>query len=117
MDRARYPASATDSSREEEARTRRALLHMLEDLQREQALIREARRSWVETVDALGDPLMVHDAQMRVVRCNGAYAERAGMKFADILGRPYWDCFPKGPGPLPNCLLQIEAGAKGVHET
>ena len=116
MDRARDPLAAA-AGQAEEARTRRALLHMLEDLRREQASVSEARRSWVDTVDALGDPLMVHDAQLRVVRCNGAYAERAGMKLADILGRPYWQCFPKGPGPLPACLLPIEAGASSTHDT
>jgi PAS domain S-box-containing protein/putative nucleotidyltransferase with HDIG domain len=87
----------------EERRTRQALLHMLEDLQREREQIRNARREWVETVDSVEDPIMVHDAQFLVTRCNRAYAERAGMSFAEIIGKPYWQCFPKGAGPLPGC--------------
>jgi len=108
---------AAHAAESEEARTRRALLHMLEDLQREREAIRKARLDWMQTVDALGDPVMVHDAELRVVRCNRAYAEHAGMAFAKILGRPYWQCFPKRAGPLDACLLPIEAGAQGIHET
>jgi PAS domain S-box-containing protein/putative nucleotidyltransferase with HDIG domain len=87
----------------EEARTRRALLHMLEDLQRDRELIVRARREWVETVDSVRDPIMVHDAQFRITRCNRAYAERAGVPFPQIIGRLYWECFPRGAGPLPGC--------------
>jgi PAS domain S-box-containing protein len=108
---------AAHAAETEEVRTRRALLHMLEDLQREQEAIRKARHDWIETVDALGDLVMVHDAELRVVRCNRAYAAHAGMAFAEILGRPYWQCFPKRSSPLEACLLPIEAGARGVHET
>ena len=119
MDRAPDPVvRAREAERaEEDARTRRALLHMLEDLQREQASLRQARHDWLGTVDAISDPMMVHDAELRVVRCNRAYAARAGMAFTEILGRPYWECFPKRSGPLEACLLQSETGASGAHET
>ena len=118
MDRAHDPLVLEHEAEQvEEARTRRALLHMLEDLQREQAAVRKAHRHWVETFDAISDPMMVHDAELRVVRCNSAYATRAGMEFAQILGRPYWECFPKRSGPLEACRLPLAAGAKDAHET
>jgi putative nucleotidyltransferase with HDIG domain len=63
----------------------------------------QVRGEWLDTVDAIRDPLMVHDEELRVVRCNRAYAKRAGKSFAEILGRPYWQAFPKGTGPLAQC--------------
>jgi PAS domain S-box-containing protein len=87
----------------EAARARRALLNILEDVQKERALADTARRQWIKTVDALSDPLLVHDAGYRVVRCNRAYAARAGMEIPAILGRPYWECFPRATGPAPAC--------------
>lgn len=87
----------------DEARTRRAMLHILEDLQRERNAIQDAHREWINTVDAVRDPLMVHDGNCKVVRANRAYAERAGMDYAAMIGRPYWECFPRRAGPLPGC--------------
>lgn len=79
----------------EEARTRRALLHMLEDLQREHGVVLQAKQHWLDTVDAIDAPLLVHDEEFRVVRANRAYATQAGMGFEEIIGRPYWECFPR----------------------
>ncbi len=79
----------------EETRTRRALLHMLEDLQRERDAIQQARRRWLDTVDAVDSPLLVHDEEFRIVRANRAYAARAGMSFQELIGRPYGECFPR----------------------
>jgi PAS domain S-box-containing protein len=111
------PLQEQISAAADETRTRRALLYMLEDLQRERIVIGQARRDWIDTVDAIADPLMVLDAELRVVRCNSAYVERARMDFAEILGRPYWECFPKRSGPLEACPPQLAAGAKDAHET
>jgi HD-GYP domain-containing protein (c-di-GMP phosphodiesterase class II) len=69
-------------------------------LQRDRDAAGVARRNWLETVDALRDPLMVHDAAGRVVRANRAYAQRAGMDYQALIGRRYWECFPKRAGPL-----------------
>lgn len=88
---------------DEQARTRRAMLHILEDLQRERDALRGARTEWIATVDAVRHPLMVHDAAGRIVRANRAYAEHAGMPFPELVGRRYWECFPKGEGPLEGC--------------
>lgn len=92
---------ATAQASELEATTRRAMLHMLEDLQQERDAIRAAHQEWINTVDSVRDPLMVHDEKGCVLRANQAYAERAGMTFKEILRRPYWECFPKRDGPLP----------------
>ena len=95
---------------DDEARTRRAMLHMLEDLQRDREVIRRAREKWVDTVDAIAIPLMVHDTEFRIVRANKAYAALAGADFPEIIGKVYWTCFPRIGGPLPGCRSAIEAG-------
>jgi PAS domain S-box-containing protein len=102
----------------EEARTRRALLHMLEDLQRDRAVIQRARQKWTDTVDAIADPLMVHDVDFRIVRANKAYARLAGIAIGDLPGRLYWECFPHRRGPLPGCaraVAHVAAGRPRAH--
>src|SRR5579859_1717787 len=94
----------------EETRQRRALLHMLEDLQRERDAASEARRQWLDTVDAVSHPLMVHDTELRVVRANRAYADAAGMELRDIIGRPYWECFPRQQGALEAEEFTLDSG-------
>ncbi|MEO8159521.1 MAG: PAS domain S-box protein, partial [Betaproteobacteria bacterium] len=101
---------------DEEDRTRRALLHMLEDLQRERDLILAAKHQWLDTVDAVADLLMVHDAEFRIVRANKAYAALAGVDFPEIIGRPYWECFPRGDGPLAGCVGGACAASAGHRE-
>jgi PAS domain S-box-containing protein len=77
------------------------MLHVLEDLQRERDALRVVRREWVNTVDAVRDPMMVHDAEGRIVRANRAYAERAGMTFKELVGRRYGECFPRRANAQP----------------
>jgi len=116
VDRVRDPlVVAPGEDQAEEARTRGALLHMLEELQRDRELIRRAHRHWVETFDSVRDPMMVHDAQHRVVRCNRAYAALAGLDIREIIGKPYWRMFPKLGGPLPGCR-HVTAGPETTVE-
>ncbi|MBI4292936.1 MAG: PAS domain-containing protein [Betaproteobacteria bacterium] len=112
----RASLDASDATLDTEARTRRALLHMLEDLDRERQTLSLARRQWIDTVDSVSDPMMVHDDQFRVVRANRAYAERAGMPFKDIVGRLYWECFPKRAGPLPKCRANMAERAEAESQ-
>jgi PAS domain S-box-containing protein/putative nucleotidyltransferase with HDIG domain len=83
----------------DERKTRQAMLHMLEDLQRERNEIRSARERWLQTVDALDTPLVVVDAQLRVVRANRAYADKAGLGVREVNGKPYLECFPRLADP------------------
>lgn len=93
---------------QEQDRNRAALLHLLEDNEREHALAEQSRREWVAVFDSIRDPVFVHDTDYRIVRANRAYAERTGSDIADILGKPYWEVFPKQGGPLPHCQIAAE---------
>ncbi len=91
---------------------RRALLALLEDLEAGRQKIEQAQREWNAAFDAVIDPIFLHDRDFRVVRANRAYAARAGLPFKEILGRPYWEVFPKGTGPLTACRHVIEGAVE-----
>ena len=49
------------------------------------------------------------------MRANRAYQQRAGIPFDEIIGRPYFEVFPKADGPLPGCLKALQ-GHDGEEE-
>ncbi|MDQ6960076.1 MAG: GAF domain-containing protein, partial [Mariprofundaceae bacterium] len=79
----------------EAERTRQTTLFMLEDLNESKDRIEQAKREWVQTFDAVTDPIFLYDADGNITRTNKAYAEKAGMAFKDMIGKPYWQVFPK----------------------
>jgi putative nucleotidyltransferase with HDIG domain len=79
-------------------------LQLLAELDRAHGQLRDGRHQWMETVDAISDPLMVHDPEGRIVRANKAYAALAGLGFPALLGHKYWECFPRRGEPLRGCL-------------
>ncbi len=84
-----------------------ALLFMLEDLETARKKIEQAHQEWIAALDVVDDPIFLHDKQFRVLRCNKAYQQRAGMPFKQIIGQPYYEVFPKNYGPLPSCLRAL----------
>jgi diguanylate cyclase (GGDEF)-like protein/PAS domain S-box-containing protein len=58
---------------------------------------------WRYIFDALEGPAFLHDERFRVMLANRAYCAAAGMIESEVLGRPYWEAFPPGAGPLPGC--------------
>ncbi len=68
---------------------------------------------WRHIFDAIEDPAFVHDAQFRVLSANLAYCHEAGVSEVDILGKPYWEVFPLGTGPLPGCNDSISGKVDG----
>ncbi|MHB1115772.1 HD domain-containing phosphohydrolase [Sideroxydans sp.] len=78
--------------------------------------IEQVRQEWMAALDAIDDPVFVHDKEFRILRANRAYQQRTGLPFKGFIGRPYYEVFPKAPGPLPGCLHALEAGADGEEE-
>lgn len=58
-------------------------------------------KDWGEIIDAIRDPIFMHDKEFRIIRANRAYASKAGMDTPQIIGKPYWQVFPRQDGPLP----------------
>jgi PAS domain S-box-containing protein/putative nucleotidyltransferase with HDIG domain len=72
---------------------------------------------WRYIFDAVEDPVFLHDAQFRVLLANRAYCLAAGMTEAEAQGKPYWEVFPRGAGPLPGCKeAEFGTGHTGSHE-
>ncbi len=72
-------------------------------LQENYHAIERAKYEWEKTFDSISDPMFIHDTDCRIIRCNWAYAEVAGLSYAEILNRPYYDIFPRQDGPLQAC--------------
>lgn len=62
--------------------------------------IKLAQRDWQATSDSTPDLLFMHDKSGRIIRANPAYAERAGMTVQSVVGKLYWEVFPKTGLPL-----------------
>ncbi len=90
--------------------------HLADRVRERTAELEESRRQlarisqdWNDAFDAIGDPIFIHDAAMRVVRANPAYCDRAGMTLDQVIGRIYFELFPKLNGPMPACRNFPEA--------
>ncbi|MDD5384135.1 MAG: PAS domain S-box protein [Gallionella sp.] len=88
--------------------SRSALLFMLEDLEAGRKKIEQAHQEWMAALDVVNDPIFLHDKEFRILRCNKAYQQRAGVPFEQIIGQPYYAIFPKADTPLPCCLHAME---------
>ncbi|MBK7415331.1 MAG: PAS domain S-box protein [Dechloromonas sp.] len=71
---------------------------------------------WRLTCDAISDPIFLHDAEFRVLLANRAYFLAAGRCEPQALGLPYWQVFPRGDGPLPECQLALTMGSSHSQE-
>ncbi|MCR4331384.1 MAG: PAS domain S-box protein [Sulfuricaulis sp.] len=87
--------------------SRSTLATLLRDLETKEGRIEHIHQSWVAVFDAIVDPIFMHDRQGHIVRANRAYAELAGMDIKDVIGRLYWQVFPRREGPLANCSLTL----------
>jgi PAS domain S-box-containing protein len=70
--------------------------------------LQQAQLEWRTAFDAVHDAMFIHDAEFHIMRANLAYAELAGMNIMDIIGKLYWEVFPKTGGPLPQCKTTRE---------
>ena len=89
--------------REDIESIRKAMLSLLEDLNKSAAIIKKGEKEWEITFDAIADPIFIHDKDFRIIRVNKAYAEASGMPFKEIIGKPYYTVFPKMEGPCKVC--------------
>ena len=87
---------------------RSALLFMLEDLDAERKKIEQAHQELSASMDAMRDPIFMHDQDCRVMRSNRAYAEHAGMSVRDVIGKPYYEVFPRLDGPMAHCRKALQ---------
>jgi PAS domain S-box-containing protein len=70
--------------------------------------LEQAHQEWLAALDAIEDPIFLHDRDFRILRCNRAYQQCAGIPFKQIIGQPYYEVFPKTHAPLPDCGQALE---------
>jgi len=80
-----HPVNATEL-----VATVRALLRSREA----EVVVRAAARDWTTTFDRIGDAVCLTGPDGRVVRCNAAFANLVGRRYADIIGRPLAEVIP-----------------------
>jgi PAS domain S-box-containing protein len=78
--------------------------------------IRQAHHEWLAALDTIQDPIFLHDAEFKVTRSNRAYADLAGLSVKEVIGRLYYELFPKRSGPLSLCVRLAETGGSGEEE-
>jgi PAS domain S-box-containing protein len=78
------------------------------DLEERHRKLERISKDWNDAFDAIGDPIFIHDTDMRIVRANPAYCRRAGHTLEEMSGHPYYRFFPRLEGPLPSCLVKHE---------
>lgn len=66
-------------------------------------------KEWMRVLDVVNDPIFVHDKEFRIVRCNKAYQQHAGIPLKQIIGQTYFEVFPKMQTSLPGCSAAIES--------
>ena len=72
------------------------------------AAIARTAEQWQSAIDAIQDPIFIHDPEFRIVRANKAYAREAGLPIQEVVGKFYWEVFPRLSGPLPGCEYSQE---------
>jgi len=78
--------------------------------------IETALSEWVAALDTVDELIFMHDSDGRILRANRAYATRAGIEVKQMMGKFYWEVFPKMPGPSPLCPTAFEAGGVLIKE-
>jgi len=111
-----HNAAEPSATQPTEDSQRSALLFMLEDLEKARRKIEHAHQEWKSALDVVNDPIFLHDEQFRILRCNKAYQQRAGIPFHELVGQPYYEVFPKNNEPLPSCLRAMEKAVAVAEE-
>ena len=52
-----------------------------------------AEKIWEQTFDAIGEGIIVHDSEMRIVRCNAMAAEMMNLQPAEVIGLSFKEAF------------------------
>lgn len=93
-------------------KTRRAMLYLLEDNNEYAQGLLKSKNEWEATFDSITDLIFIHGHDMRILKCNRAYQEQAGAPFTSIIGKLYYEVFPKMAAPFSNCLKSMRREGK-----
>ena len=75
-----------------------------------------AKKEWEDTFDAITELIFIHDSDGRIIRANRAYGQMAGMSLAELVGRPFYEIFPKTDSPDDLCKEAVKCGMSALKE-
>jgi len=61
------------------------------------------QQQWAYTFDSIGDPILVHDREFRIVRTNQRLCHLLGREAGALVGRSVTDLLPRAGGSYANC--------------
>ncbi len=64
-----------------------------------------SQRKWLSTIDSIDDYILVHDAEMRVLRMNLALSRRLGRSVKELNGQSLASVLPNAESGCPYCQL------------
>jgi len=62
-----------------------------------------AQQQWVYTFDSIGDPILVHDREFKILRSNQRLSHLLGRESAALVGRTVTDLLPRKGIPYDSC--------------
>jgi PAS domain S-box-containing protein len=65
--------------------------------------VKTVQQQWAYTFDSIGDPILVHDLQGRIVRCNMRLSDLLSRENLGIIGRSVSDLFTQRDAPFRVC--------------
>ncbi len=74
--------------------------------------VSSAAEAYSALLKKIDDPAFIHDRSYRLVYANPAYLKWAERPLEEVRGRPYWEVFPRGEGPLPQCETGVREGTR-----
>lgn len=83
--------------------SRRAMLYMLEDINETTADLERARDEWEDTFNAISEPVMLLDADFRIVKANRVTSEKLGIGQPEVQGMTCYKIFHGLESPHPSC--------------
>ena len=70
------------------------------------SFVEDLKRQWLETIDALIDPLMLVNKDYQIIRSNLAMARVADLEVTDVVGKTCYKIFANRDTPCPECAMQ-----------
>lgn len=82
-------------TREEHRHTEAALRESEEKRRQEFLHLEQAKQEWEVTFDSISDPIFIHDRECRIIRANRAYQDITGLSFTELIGKHFYEVFPR----------------------
>ena len=76
------------------------------------SFVEDLKRQWLETIDALIDPLMLVDKNYQIIRSNLAMARITDLDVTDVVGKTCYKIFANRNTPCPECAMQTAIKTK-----